>query len=74
MNSRLRFIYSLLGAFILFSCTDKHADSIITKAEQLLNTKPDSALAVLDDIRESKEDWGQPKRGGGNKKSSIFVL
>ena len=57
MNSRLRFIYSLLGAFILFSCTDKHADSIITKAEQLLNTKPDSALAVLDDIRESKEDW-----------------
>lgn len=44
-------------AFILFSCTDKHADSIITKAEQLLNTKPDSALAVLDDIRESKEDW-----------------
>lgn len=57
MNSRLRFIYYLLGAFILFSCTDKHADSIITKAEQLLNTKPDSALAVLDDIRESKEDW-----------------
>ncbi|MBR7170595.1 MAG: hypothetical protein IKD19_00105, partial [Prevotella sp.] len=44
-------------AFILFSCTDKHADSIITKAEQLLNTKPDSALAVLDDIRESKTDW-----------------
>lgn len=44
-------------AFILFSCTDKHADSIITKAEQLLSTKPDSALAVLDDIRESKEDW-----------------
>ncbi|MEE1289201.1 MAG: hypothetical protein UHK44_11495 [Bacteroidaceae bacterium] len=44
-------------AFILFSCTDQHADSIITKAEQLLNTKPDSALAVLDDIRESKEDW-----------------
>ncbi len=44
-------------AFILFSCTDKHADSIITKAEQLLSTKPDSALAVLDDIRKSKEDW-----------------
>ena len=43
-------------AFILFSCTDKHADSIITKAEQLLSTKPDSALAVLDDIRKSKED------------------
>lgn len=57
MNSRLRFIYSLLGAFILFSCTDQHAESIITKAEQLLNTKPDSALAVLDDIRENKEDW-----------------
>ena len=54
---RKQYFFLPILAFILFSCTDKHADSIITKAEQLLNTKPDSALAVLDDIRESKEDW-----------------
>lgn len=54
---RIQYLFLPILAFILFSCTDKHTDSIITKAEQLLNTKPDSALAVLDDIRESKEDW-----------------
>ena len=54
---RIQYLFLPILAFILFSCTDKHADSIITKAEQLLNTKPDSALAVLDDIRESKTDW-----------------
>ena len=54
---RKQYLFLPILAFILFSCTDKHADSIITKAEQLLSTKPDSALAVLDDIRESKEDW-----------------
>ena len=54
---RIQYLFLPILAFILFSCTDQHAESIITKAEQLLNTKPDSALAVLDDIRESKEDW-----------------
>ena len=54
---RKQYFFLPILAFILFSCTDQHAESIITKAEQLLNTKPDSALAVLDDIRESKEDW-----------------
>ena len=54
---RIQYLFLPILAFILFSCTDQHADSIITKAEQILNTKPDSALAVLDDIRESKEDW-----------------
>ena len=54
---RKQYFFLPILAFILFSCTDKHAESIITKAEQLLNTKPDSALAVLDDIQENKEDW-----------------
>ena len=54
---RKQYLFLPILAFILFSCTDNHADSIITKAEQLLNTKPDSALAVLDDIQENKEDW-----------------
>ncbi|MEE0985453.1 MAG: hypothetical protein UH687_07480 [Bacteroidaceae bacterium] len=44
-------------AFILSSCTDKHADSVIAEAQQLLNTKPDSALVVLDSIRGNKTDW-----------------
>lgn len=54
---RIQYLLLTILAFILFSCTDQHAESIITKAEQLLNTKPDSALAVLDDIQENKEDW-----------------
>ena len=54
---RKQYLFLPILAFILFSCTDQHAESIITKAEQLLNTKPDSALIVLDDIRENKEDW-----------------
>ena len=54
---RIHYLSLLILAFILSSCTDKHADSVIAEAQQLLNTKPDSALAVLDDIRESKEDW-----------------
>ena len=54
---RIHYLSLFIFAFILFSCTDKHADSIITKAEQLLNTKPDSTIVVLDDIRENKEDW-----------------
>ena len=54
---RIQYLLLTILAFILFSCTDQHAESIIIKAEQLLNTKPDSALAVLDDIRENKADW-----------------
>ena len=54
---RIHYLSLFIFAFILFSCTDQHADSIITKAEQLLNTKPDSTIVVLDDIRENKEDW-----------------
>ena len=55
---RIHYLFFPLIACILSACgPDKHAESIITEAEQLLNTKPDSALAVLDDIRESKADW-----------------
>lgn len=46
-----------IGTSILFSCTDQHADSVIAEAQQLLNTKPDSALVVLDSIRGNKTDW-----------------
>ena len=58
VHFRLHYLFFPLIACILSACgPDKHAESIITEAEQLLNTKPDSALAVLDDIRESKADW-----------------
>ena len=58
VHFRIHYLFFPLIACILSACgPDKHAESIITEAEQLLNTKPDSALAVLDDIRESKEDW-----------------
>ena len=54
---RIQYLFLTILAFILFSCTDQHAESIITKAEQLLNTEPDSALVVLDGIRGNKTDW-----------------
>ena len=43
---------------LLMGCAhDKHADDVIDGADQLLNTNPDSALVVLDEIREGKADW-----------------
>ena len=54
---RIQYLFLPILAFILFSCTDKHADSIIAEAQQLLDSNPDSALIVLDDIRENKTDW-----------------
>ena len=54
---RIQYLFLPILAFILFSCTDKHADSIIAEAQQLLDSNPDSALIVLDDIREKKTDW-----------------
>ena len=54
---RIHYLSLFILAFILSSCTDKHADSLIAEAQQLLNTKPDSALVVLDSIRGNKTDW-----------------
>ena len=55
---RIHYLFFPLIACILSACgPDKHAESIITEAEQLLNSKPDSALVVLEEIRDSKEDW-----------------
>ena len=54
---RIHYLSLLILAFILSSCIDKHADSVIAEAQQLLNTKPDSALVVLDSIRGNKTDW-----------------
>ena len=50
--------FLLVLAFIFSACgPDKHVDSIIAEAQQLLDSNPDSALIVLDDIRENKTDW-----------------
>ena len=54
---RIHYLSLFILAFILSSCTDKHADSLIAEAQQLLNTKPDPALVVLDSIRGNKTDW-----------------
>ena len=55
---RIYYLFFPLIACILSACgPDKHAESIITEAEQLLNSKPDSALVVLEEIRDSKADW-----------------
>ena len=55
---RIHYLFFPLIACILSACgSDKHAESIITEAEQLLNSKPDSALVVLEEIRDSKADW-----------------
>ena len=50
--------FLLVLAFIFSACgPDKHVDSIIAEAQQILDSNPDSALIVLDDIREKKTDW-----------------
>ena len=54
---RIHYLSLFMLAFILSSCTDKHADSLIAEAQQLLNTKPDSAIVVLDSVRGNKTDW-----------------
>ena len=55
---RIHYLFFPIIACILSACgPDKHAESIITEAEQLLNSKPDSALVVLEEIRDSKADW-----------------
>ena len=57
-NFRIHYLFFPLIVCILSACgPDKHAESIITEAEQLLNSKPDSALVVLEEIRDSKADW-----------------
>ena len=53
----MQYLFLPILAFIISSCTDRHAESIIAEAQQLLDSNPDSALTVLDDIQENKEDW-----------------
>ena len=57
VNLRIQYLFLPILAFIISSCTDRHAESIITEAQQLLDSNPDSALTVLDDIRTNKGDW-----------------
>ena len=60
---RIHYLFFPLIACILSACgPDKHAESIITEAEQLLNSKPDSALVVLEEIRDSKADWSRSQQ------------
>ena len=55
---RIQYLLLTILAFILSACRpDKHADSIIAEAQQILDSNPDSALVVLDDIQENKADW-----------------
>ena len=55
---RIHYLFFPIIVCILSACgPDKHAESIITEAQQLLDSNPDSALTVLDDIRANKADW-----------------
>ena len=55
---RIQCLFLPILAFLLSACRpDKHADSIIAEAQQILDSNPDSALVVLDDIKENKTDW-----------------
>ena len=58
LNFRIQYLFLAILACVLCACVhDRHAESVIAEAQQLLNSNPDSALAVLDDIRENKADW-----------------
>ena len=46
-----------------FSCVhDKEVEHIVSNAEQLLNTNPDSSLFILDNIREDKSTWSRSQQ------------
>ena len=58
LNFRIQYLFLAILACVLCACVhDRHTESVIAKAQQLLNSNPDSALVVLDDIRENKADW-----------------
>lgn len=57
----LLFIFTTL--IVSFACShDKHADETIDRALTLLDERPDSALAVLDAIRDAKAAWPEAQR------------
>ena len=59
----LKFIYTLLVCSTLFACSYKNdAEKALDKATQLLETKPDSSLAILDSIRVRYKDWSKSQR------------
>ena len=46
-----------------FSCVhNKEVEHIVSNAEQLLNTNPDSSLFILDNIREDKPTWSRSQQ------------
>ena len=60
----MKHVFSLCVFAVLcvlqFSCVhDKEVDHIVSNAEQLLNTNPDSSLFILDNIREDKSTWSR---------------
>lgn len=61
---RLIYLLFILATLIVsFACShDKHADETIDRALTLLDERPDSALAILDAIRESKAAWPEAQR------------
>ena len=63
----MKHVFSLCVFAVLcvlqFSCVhDKEVDHIVSNAEQLLNTNPDSSLFILDNIREDKSTWSRSQQ------------
>ena len=46
----IHFIVILLCALMLSSCADKEVTQALSRADELMWTKPDSALAVLESV------------------------
>lgn len=62
-NSYTITITTLLVTLFLIGCVhDERTEKAITEAQQLLDTRPDSALSILDSLKGSKQEWSKSQR------------
>lgn len=63
MQQLLKIIPFLLTLILSAACKgDRQADELTAKAQLLIDTQPDSALIILDDIREKKGTWNKSQQ------------
>ena len=63
MQQLLKIIPFLLTLILSAACKgDRQADELTAKAQLLIDTQPDSALIILDEIREKKGTWNKSQQ------------
>ncbi|MBQ5393315.1 MAG: hypothetical protein IIU52_05760, partial [Bacteroidaceae bacterium] len=55
-------VFAVLCVLQVSCVHNKEVEHIVSNAEQLLNTNPDSSLFILDNIREDKPTWSRSQQ------------